>query len=134
MNRTVLIFMAMIGASACGEPDDAGLEKDQPMVNVTIAKRDASESLSASAAAVTETAGTPTTLLFALVGPEGTRTESVDYAAHQIELPQLRRGTWRIRGDGLDAQGNVGWSTQTVVFTVAAGKRVPITLVFELVK
>lgn len=73
---------------------------------------------------------TPTTLLLTLSGPEGSRTESVDYASRKLALPRLSEGKWSISGDGLDAQGAPQWRAAKTTFTVVAGKQTQIKLDF----
>lgn len=117
------LFLLLSGVLACcGDDRVESADSEQPVISIQFRERNLT--------AAASPAALPTTLLFALVGPGGTRTETVDYAAHQVSLPHLRRGNWSIRGDGLDVEGKLGWSAKPVVFTVAAGEQVPITLEF----
>ncbi len=73
----------------------------------------------------------PVEIVLTLAGPTGVRTERLTHDAHGARFDALAPGWWRLRGDGLDADGNVAWVAAQQQFRVAPGETVRIALSFE---
>jgi hypothetical protein len=73
----------------------------------------------------------PATLILTLVGPDGARTVTIDFAERKVALGELREGRWSLRGDGLDDSGNLRWQAPPVSFVVRPGKSTQVQLDFQ---
>jgi hypothetical protein len=126
----ISVLSLFLGSCGEAEPESGESGKSEAQPTIAIRMAGAPDWHTASAATAPTDPGLPTTLVFALVGPGGSRTEVADFADHAVKLPHLQQGTWSIRGDGLDANGHLGWSAPAAIFKVTAGKNNPVTLTF----